>query len=222
MTGDHGRVSAGDTQVRILEAARELIDDRGSPEVAIAEVARASGVSRQTVYLHFGSRAGLLLALARHHDRTSGFMSRVLAARSRPALEGFERLLDAWFDYLPEILPVARALEGAAIAGDEGGDAWHDRMRDWRGAIRIAVEGLAGAGALADGWTVERATDWVWALVHVERWQHLVVECGWPPAEFRDRTLSTLRRDVLRAERDGDAGAEGLRLTATPTRATRP
>lgn len=206
-----------DTPTRVLEAARGLVEGRGAADVTIAEVARAAGVSRQTVYLHFGSRAGLLLALARRHDRTSGFMSRVLSARSRPAPEGFERLLDAWFDYLPEILPVARALEGAAIAGDEGGEAWHERMRDWRGAIRIAVEGLAAAGALADGWTVDRATDWVWAMVHVERWQHLVVERGWPPEEFRDRTLSALRRDVLRPERDGDAGSGGLRLTATPT-----
>lgn len=210
-----------DTPTRVLEAARGLVEGRGAADVTIAEVARAAGVSRQTVYLHFGSRAGLLLALARRHDRTSGFMSRVLSARSRPAPEGFERLLDAWFDYLPEILPVARALEGAAIAGDEGGEAWHERMRDWRGAIRIAVEGLAAAGALADGWTVDRATDWVWALVHVERWQHLVVERGWPPEEFRDRTLSVLRRDVLRPERDGVGRRDGLRPAAPSVSAIR-
>ena len=40
------------------------------------DVARAAGVSRQAVYLHFGSRAGLLVAMARHHDRTSGFAER--------------------------------------------------------------------------------------------------------------------------------------------------
>jgi predicted DNA-binding protein (UPF0278 family) len=45
-------------------------------------------------------------------------------------VEGLEVLLREWCDYIPEILPVARALEAAVITGDEGGRAWQDRMDD--------------------------------------------------------------------------------------------
>ena len=49
----------------------------------------------------------------------------------------------------PEILPVARALEAALVAGDEGGSAWRDRMAELHAIFARAVAGLD----LADGWT---------------------------------------------------------------------
>lgn len=48
----------------LLAAARGLAVERGWPAVRMADVAVASGVSRQTVYNEFGCRAGLAEALA--------------------------------------------------------------------------------------------------------------------------------------------------------------
>jgi AcrR family transcriptional regulator len=48
----------------LLAAARGLAVDRGWTAVRMADVANVSGVSRQTVYNEFGSRAGLAEALA--------------------------------------------------------------------------------------------------------------------------------------------------------------
>jgi len=115
---------------RTRRAARKLVRDRGTNGVTIAEIAAAAGVSRQLIYFHFQNRAGLLVAMARHHGVRSGFVERVAASRSLPAVEGLEVLLREWCDYIPEILPVARALEAAVITGDEGGRAWQDRMDD--------------------------------------------------------------------------------------------
>ena len=107
-----------------------MVRDRGTNGVTIAEIAAAAGVSRQLIYFHFQNRAGLQVAMARHHDVRSGFVERVAASRSLPAVEGLEVLLREWCDYIPEILPVARALEAAVITGDEGGRAWQDRIDD--------------------------------------------------------------------------------------------
>ena len=104
------------------------------------------------VYVHFRSRAGLLTAMARDHDRRSGFAARVAAARELPPAEGLERLLREWLAYVPEILPVARALEAAAITGEAGGDAWRDRMDDLHAVFRAAVERVELA---RPGWTVD-------------------------------------------------------------------
>ena len=50
---------------RILDAAGKAIDERGA-DVSIADVARALGVTRQTVYRYFPSTDALLVAAAVH------------------------------------------------------------------------------------------------------------------------------------------------------------
>jgi AcrR family transcriptional regulator len=192
------------TRSRILDAAWTLVRERGINDVTLAEVARATGVSRQLVYVYFDNRAGLLVAMARRHDAHSGFASRVAAARRLPPVAGLERLLRLWLDYVPEILPVARALEAAAINGDDGGTAWHDRMADLHQQIRLAVERVGREGRLADGWTVQTATDWVWARCNLSAWQHLVGERGWSAAAYAERAVRSILADVTTP---GSAGA---------------
>src|SRR5579864_418208 len=46
------------TRASILAAARHLLADRSSHEISAGAIARQAGVSRLTVYNHFGSRAG--------------------------------------------------------------------------------------------------------------------------------------------------------------------
>ena len=104
----------------------------------MAGVAEAAGVSRQLVYIHFTSRAGLLTAMARDHDRRSGFAARVAATHELPPAEGLERLVREWLAYVPEILPVARALEAASITGEDGAEAWRDRMDDLHEQFALA------------------------------------------------------------------------------------
>ena len=100
-----------DSRERILDTAFELVRAQGANAVTMAAIADAAGVSRQMVYVHFRSRAGLLTAMARDRDRRSGFADRVAAARELPPAKALERLLREWLAYVPEILPVARALE---------------------------------------------------------------------------------------------------------------
>jgi AcrR family transcriptional regulator len=187
-----------ETRSRILEAAWALVGERGTTGgVTVAGIAAAAGVSRQLVYFHFENRVGLLAAMARHHDSESGFAGRVAASRSLPPEEGLEELLRAWFGYVPEILPVARALEAAEVTGDEGGAAWRDRMDDLREAFRIAVERVDRDGRLSEGWTVEAASDWVWARSHLANWQHLVAERGWSPDDYERLMVRSILGEVL-------------------------
>ena len=191
-----------DTRSRILEAAWGLVRARGPNGVTIAEIATAAGVSRQLVYFHFQNRAGLLVAMARHHDVRSGFVERVVASRSLPPVEALEKLLREWYEYIPEILPVARALEAALTTGDEGGSAWRDRMEDLWEALRIAVERVDREGRLAQGWTVATATDWIWARSHLTTWQHLVGGRGWALDDYRERSIRSILVEIL-AQPDG-------------------
>src|SRR5215211_4229970 len=161
----------GETRARILDTAWELVRERGVGAVTVADIAAASGVSRQLLYVHFENRAGLLVAMARRHDARSGFAGRAAETRALPPVAALERLLRLWFAYLPEILPVARALEAAAVNGDEGGVAWRDRMGDLRELFAAAVARVEGDGRLTRCWKV---TDWVWARAQPATFQHLV------------------------------------------------
>lgn len=186
------------TRSRILEAAWGLVVERGTTGgVTIAGIAAVAGVSRQLVYFHFENRAGLLAAMARHHDVESGFAGRVAAFRSLTPVEALERLLRAWCGYIPEILPVALALEAAEITGEEGGAAWRDRKDDLREAFRAAVERVYEEGGLSADWTVGTATDWIWARSPLETWQHLVVERGWSPEDYEGRIVHSILSEVL-------------------------
>jgi tetracycline repressor-like protein len=163
----------GDTRARILDTAWKLVGERGVEAVTVADVAAAAGVSRQLVYVHFENRAGLLVAMARRHDVRSGFA------------------------YLPEILPVARALEAAAVNGDEGGAAWRDRMDDLREVLAAAVDRVATDGRLTRGWTPATATDWVWARAQPSAFAHLVTDRGWSPRDYADRAVPSILAEVV-------------------------
>jgi len=189
-------------RAHILETAWSLVGERGVQAVTVADIAAASGVSRQLVYHHFESRAGLLVAMTRHHDAASGFRKRLVATRDLEPVEGFEAGLRLWLSYVPEVLHVARALEAALIAGDEGGAAWRDRMDDLREAFRLAVARVEEAGRLAPGWTVDTAADWVYARSHVSTWQHLVADRGWPAGDYVERTVASIMAEVVAPARD--------------------
>ena len=187
----------GDTRARILDTAWGLVRERGIGAVTVADIAAATGVSRQLLYVHFENRAGLLVAMARRHDVRSGFAGRAAEARSLPPVAALERLLRLWFAYVPEILPVARALEAAATNGDEGGVAWRDRMGDLREVFAAAVERVDQDGRLAEGWTVPSATDWVWARAQPATFQHLVVDRAWPADDYTERAVRSILAEVV-------------------------
>ncbi len=189
------------TRERILSAAWKIAHERGSVQFTLAEVASLAGVSRQALYLHFDNRAGLLVEMARRIDHSSGFVSRIAATRKRPALQGLRQALRLWYEHLSEILPVARALEAAAITADEGATAYHDRMQAWHETLRICITAVADAGLLRRQWTVDQATDWVWARTQPANYEYLVRQRHWPAKLVTERTVRSIVTELANPNR---------------------
>jgi AcrR family transcriptional regulator len=189
------------TREHVLQVARALIAERGNAAITLVDVAARAGLSRQTLYLLFGSRAGLLLAMVEDLDASSAGPQRLASVRrSLAPQEAFEPYLSAWFGYLPVVLPVARALSAAAISGDADAQAaWDSRMRKLRAGFLQLTQGLQAAGRLRRGWTAQTAADWMFGLTHVDFWHHLVAEAGWKPAAAADRIIAALRAALLEA-----------------------
>ena len=84
-------VSVAETRARILNAARELLLGPDAMSTSMGDVAAAAGVTRQTIYQHFGSRSDLFNAMlndALSSADVSGFLS---ALQANDALTAFRR-----------------------------------------------------------------------------------------------------------------------------------
>lgn len=187
------------TRAAILEAAHELFGAEGYYGVGLERVAKRAGVSRQAVYLHFGSKAGLLIELARYEHERGGIAE--LADRTVWSAPDAVVALDAWVAlfpaFAPKVLDFVRALEVARRSDPDAARVWHDQSEDRLRGCRRLAEWLKRDGVLAEDWTVARAADLIWALASLQAYDQLVVERGWRPSEFTRRIQQTLRRTLL-------------------------
>lgn len=185
------------TRETILESALELLVAHGA-QVTMREVADRAGVSRQTVYLHFGNRTELLTELVTWMD-TERFDLPAYFAPVEEVAEPVDRLVafvDAALRYQPLIAPVGRALLDAAEHGDPAAAAAFDnRMSARLQGCRDIVTRLADAGQLAPHLTIETATDLLWSVIGLRLWADLTEARGWS----QDRARSELARLTRRA-----------------------
>lgn len=187
-----------DTRTHILDTTLDLLAS-GSPErTRMSDIARAAGLSRQAVYLHFPNRADLLIAATKHLDQKVDIDASL--AESRAARTGQDRLaafIRAWGGHIPVIFPVGRALMAMQAHDAEARAAWADRMAAVRHGCRAAVAALARDGALRPGLTEERATDLLAGLVSVPLWEHLTRDCGWSQDDYLAEILRISRASLL-------------------------
>lgn len=71
------------TRAQLIDAAFDRVAEVGLARLALEDVASRAGVSRQTLYRHFGSREGLMEALVLREEEW--FIDRVVAAAGREA-----------------------------------------------------------------------------------------------------------------------------------------
>ncbi len=179
-------------------ATVRMLEQHGGRGVRMGDIAKASGISRQAVYLHFGSRAELLDATTKYRDEVLDLDHRL--APSRAAASGVERLalfIEFWGNYIPEIYGVAKALLLAQDTDEAAAAAWKDRMSAMREGCRAAVDALHADGDLAAEWTQASATDMLWTVLSVENWEHLRRDCGWSNQQYVDRIKRLAQRTLL-------------------------
>lgn len=185
------------TRENILKAAIELLVSGQSKGVRMTDIAKAAGISRQAVYLHFSTRAELLIAATQYVDQLNA-MDEGLKA-SRAAQTGVERLdayIEAWSAYIPKIYGMAKALMAMSDTDEEAAQAWGQRMQDMREGCEAAVKAIQKDKMLAPGFTQKQATDILWMMLSVRNWELLTAQCDWSESAYA-KTMKRLARDVL-------------------------
>ena len=192
--------SVPDTQTAILEAARRLLESEGA-HVSLEQVASAAGVSRQAVYLHFKSRANLLVALVSHISDSQQVAVKVQTALAAPsaaaALDAFVVVLST---HNAHIARAAAALDAVRRSDPAAASAWTDRMQVRRRSTRQFVERLATEGQLQAELALRDATDLVWALLSVRMWEDLTLDAGWSHAHAVRQLQRLVRNAVMKPD----------------------
>lgn len=102
----------------LLDAARALLAERSWSQVTMSDVARAAGVSRQTVYNEFGTRGEFAQALVfREADEFLAAVEEEVRARPEDAVAALTGALEVFLRAAAED-PLIRAV----VAGDDDGD----------------------------------------------------------------------------------------------------
>lgn len=166
-----------DTKTRLLDAARMLVEQHGPHGVRMEDIASKAGVSRQSAYLHFHSKTGLLLALVAHVDSQRDVNELVDRLWSESdALAALDAVAELAARTNPEVHRIGIALDTARRWDEAFEAAWQDRMNLRLRRYRRLVRWLQRESYLGSGWTIADATSFIWSMTSIETYDQLVVE----------------------------------------------
>ncbi|MBL4750075.1 MAG: TetR/AcrR family transcriptional regulator [Amylibacter sp.] len=180
------------TRTKILDATWKLMEERRGLGVRMGDIAKAAGVSRQAIYLHFDTRTALMSATAIYVDEVKGLdvrLQTVLAAKT--AVEALGLYVEVWGNYVPEIYGLAKALLAARDTDEAAAVAWDERMACLRDGCRAIISGLAEEGKLAPEWDPADATEMLWTMLSFQTWEQLTEGCEWSVDKYV-RWMTTL------------------------------
>ena len=190
--------AAEETRRRILDAAVARLRSAPSRPVGVDAVASDAGVSRSTVYLAFGSRAGLFDAVAADTLQRAGHRRLVEAVAhpdARQALLGGLRAGTAMNAADPDVF---RALFSMSALGE---DVTGGTIRRWERTRGVGVTRLARRlgeqGVLRPDVDDQEAADLLWVLTSFEAYDLLRARRGLDAAEIADALMAAAERGLF-------------------------
>jgi AcrR family transcriptional regulator len=164
----------------------------------MTDIAKAAGISRQAVYLHFGSRTELMIATTNYVDEVKGLNERLKHFQTATTgVELLEACVDVWGNYIPEIYGLAKALIGPRETDEATAAAWNGCMSGLREVCQEIIEALARDGILAPDWSRREAIEMFWTIISVHNWEQLTIECGWTNDQYIDWMKTLLKRTFV-------------------------
>ncbi|GAA3732214.1 hypothetical protein GCM10022225_12700 [Plantactinospora mayteni] len=161
--------AAEETRRRILDALYQRLREAPAEPVSIDRIAQLARVARPTVYLAFGSRAGLFDAVGADVLQRGGFERMLQAsahASAREGLRGGIRGVTEMYAANRDVIRVLSSmaqLDAAAVGGAT------QRLEQGRASgMAHLAQRLADHGALRPDVTVDHATDLLWLLTSFE------------------------------------------------------
>jgi AcrR family transcriptional regulator len=191
-----------ETRTRILKETMRLMEQQRGQDVRISDIARAAGVSRQAVYLHFNNRTELLVATVRYADEVYELDKRLQPLQAATSgISSLRTYLEFWAGYIPSIYGLAKALRETRATDSAAAAAWDDRMRALRWGCQSIVDCLVREGDLRPELDPEEVVDLLWSLLGIEIWENLTIDCGWSTSQYVSWISELALRSFVREDR---------------------
>ena len=189
---------AENTRLRIQQATRKLIAASGFEGTTVTAIAEKAGVSAQTIYSVFGSKASIVASMLSHLEEEAGEAETVealMAARdSRAQLQIFSEWIRRLFDMGGDVFSVAMespnepALAEIRQIGDER------RL----GGCQMLAGRWAEAGVLKDNADPESSAEQIWLLTSFETYLLYTKSLGWSSDRYAKWVADSVERLVFR------------------------
>jgi AcrR family transcriptional regulator len=171
--------TAEETRRRILDAVAQLLREAPTERVSLDQVAKLARVARSTIYLIFGSRAGLFDAFTEDLADRTGLARLTEAVANADTRQHLREGIAAGYRMFAQDLVVYRVLfsmnhiDPASLGGAV------ERMEQRRaGGMAYLARRLAEDSVLRDDITVKQAEDLLWVLCSFETFDSLYTARG--------------------------------------------
>ena len=205
------REAAERTRAAVLRAARDLFTSRGYAATSVADIARAAGVSVDTLYASVGRKPQLLLAVhdmeLAEADEPVDAEQREYVRRIRAAPTAADKIAvyaDALGRLLPRTVPLLDSLRVAGETDPACREAYV-AVRERRARnMRLFAADLRATGELRDDLDDEAVADLVWSM-NAPEYYLLVASRGWTPQRYAAMLRDVWTRTLLRHPPRGPA-----------------
>ena len=188
-----------DTPTRILDATWRLMEQGRGKVVKMGDVAKAAGISRQAVYLHFKSRTALMIATSHYVDDIKGLKNRLKELeQASDSVNLLEICIEVWGNYIPEIFGLAKALLATRENDEATATVWQNNMASVKAVCQNVIEKLDQENRLADKWSIEEATDIFYTMISINNWEQFTAECGWSNEQYIERMKIILNQTLVK------------------------
>ena len=170
------------TRERIIEAALELLPD--ASDISVERIADAARVSVQTIYPHFGSKRGLLIAVIDTAQRDAGLYADFERIWSSPDGEtALRRMVDATIRLWDRLWPLVAFSERARRTDAEIGRHMAEIDGYRRSNLRSITDRLELEGRIRRGRDAAWAADLAFAMTAPSILDELAHARSWPLGE---------------------------------------
>jgi AcrR family transcriptional regulator len=191
--------TAEQTRRRVLDAVGKRLKEAPTERLSVDKIAQQAGVARSTIYVVFGSRAGLLDAFAEDLWARTGLADLTAAVTEPDARKHLRGGVLAACRMLAADIEIYRVLHAMGrLDPDSVGGAIDKMEKERRGGMRYLARRLKEDGVLRDDVTQAQATDLLWMLSSFEAFDRLHTDRGMSVERAADVLATTAERTLCR------------------------
>jgi AcrR family transcriptional regulator len=190
--------SAAETRRRIIDVTRDLLTRAPLESVSLPVIAAEAEVARSTVYAIFGSREGLMVAVAEDLLERGGFARIGQALRGPDVVRAFEISIEVALVLYSQVHGVSSALLSRAAVDRDASSAAARLNFGRREGMRKLAQRMHDQGVLRDDVTVDEAADVLWLITSFETFGQLYMSRSLTPKQVGERLMAITRRTLYR------------------------